>query len=135
MFSKVLFGIIVAMGGVGYIYYQASESKLADLNAQLQTQAGVITAFETRQAEQVRTIEALQNNLQKTTEALNTMSTRNQEIEAEAQRYLAIFARHNLSKLAAAKPGLIETRINKGTSDVFRTIEQDTTDIDAIDDN
>lgn len=134
MFSKVLFGIIVAMGGVGYIYYQASESKLADLNAQLQTQAGVITAFETRQAEQVRTIEALQNNLQKTTEALNTMSTRNQEIEAEAQRYLAIFARHNLSKLAAAKPGLIETRINKGTSDVFRTIEQDTTDIDAIDD-
>ena len=134
MFSKVLFGIIVAMGGVGYIYYQASESKLADLNAQLQTQAGVITAFETRQAEQVRTIEALQNNLQKTTEALNTMSTRNQEIEAEAQRYLSIFARHNLSKLAAAKPGLIETRINKGTSDVFRTIEQDTTDIDAIDD-
>lgn len=134
MFSKVLFGIIVAMGGVGYIYYQASESKLADMNAQLQTQAGVITAFETRQAEQVRTIEALQNNLQKTTEALNTMSTRNQEIEAEAQRYLSIFARHNLSKLAAAKPGLIETRINKGTSDVFRTIEQDTTDIDAIDD-
>ena len=134
MFSKVLFGIIVAMGGVGYIYYQASESKLADMNAQLQTQAGVITAFETRQEEQVRTIEALQNNLQKTTEALNTMSTRNQEIEAEAQRYLAIFARHNLSKLAAAKPGLIETRINKGTSDVFRTIEQDTTDIDAIDD-
>jgi hypothetical protein len=134
MFSKVLFGIIVAMGGVGYLYYQASESKLADMNAQLQTQAGVITAFETRQAEQVRTIEALQNNLQKTTEALNTMSTRNQEIEAEAQRYLAIFARHNLSKLAAAKPGLIETRINKGTSDVFRTIEQDTTDIDAIDD-
>jgi|SRR6056300_615186 Tfp pilus assembly protein PilO len=135
MFSKVLFGIIVAMGGVGYIYFQTTQGQIADLNAQLQTQAGVITAFETRQAEQVRTIEALQNNLQKTTEALNTMSTRNQEIEAEAQRYLAIFARHNLSKLAAAKPGLIETRINKGTSDVFRTIEQDTTDIDAIDDN
>lgn len=134
MFSKVLFGIIVAMGGVGYIYFQTTQGQIADLNAQLQTQAGVITAFETRQAEQVRTIEALQNNLQKTTEALNTMSTRNQEIEAEAQRYLAIFARHNLSKLAAAKPGLIETRINKGTSDVFRTIEQDTTDIDAIDD-
>src|SRR5210317_2380814 len=134
MFSKVLFGIIVAMGGVGYIYFQTTQGQIADLNAQLQTQAGVITAFETRQAEQVRTIEALQNNLQKTTEALNTMSTRNQEIEAEAQRYLAIFARHNLSKLAAAKPGLIETRINKGTSDVFRVIENDTAIIDAADD-
>lgn len=134
MISKLLFGIIVAMVGFGYVYYQATEGKLADLNAQLQTQAGLITAFETRQAEQVRTIEALQNNLKKTTEALNTMSTRNAEIEAEQQRYLSIFARHNLSKLAAAKPGLIETRINKGTSDVFRTIEADTTAIDAIDD-
>ena len=118
---------------MGYIYYQTTESKMADLQVQLQTQAGLITAFETREAEQVRTIEALQNNLQKTTEALNTMSTKNAEIEAEAQRYLAIFARHNLSKLAAAKPGLIETRINKGTLDVFRTIEKDTTDIDSID--
>ena len=62
------------------------------------------------------------------------MSTRNAEIEAEAQRYLAIFARHDLSRLAAAKPGLIETRINKGTKDVFRTIENDTAVIDSIDD-
>lgn len=134
MFSKVLFGIIVAMGATGYLYYKTTESKIADMNAQLQTQAGVITAFETRQAEQIKTIEALQNNLAKTTEALNTMSTRNAEIEAEAQRYLSIFARHNLSKLAAAKPGLIETRINKGTSDVFRIIENDTAIIDAADD-
>lgn len=134
MFSKVLFGIIVAMGATGYLYYKTTESKIADMNAQLQTQAGVITAFETRQAEQIKTIEALQNNLAKTTEALNTMSTRNAEIEAEAQRYLSIFARHNLSKLAAAKPGLIETRINKGTSDVFRVIENDTAIIDAADD-
>ena len=134
MFSKVLFGIIVAMGATGYLYYKTTESKIADMNSQLQTQAGVITAFEARQAEQIRTIEALQNNLAKTTEALNTMSTRNAEIEAESQRYLSIFARHNLSKLAAAKPGLIETRINKGTSDVFRVIENDTAIIDAADD-
>lgn len=133
MLSKILFAFIIAGAGMGYIYYQTTESKMADLQVQLQTQAGLITAFETREAEQVRTIEALQDNLQKTTEALNTMSTKNAEIEAEAQRYLSIFARHNLSKLAAAKPGLIETRINKGTLDVFRTIEKDTTDIDAID--
>ena len=134
MFSKMLLGVVAAMGVTGYLYYKATGSQIADLNAQLQTQAGVITAFETRQAEQVRTIEALQNNLQKTTEALQTQNVRNQEIEGEMQRYLDIFARHDLARLAAAKPGLIETRINKGTSDVFRTIEEDTTDIDAIDD-
>jgi uncharacterized protein HemX len=134
MFSKMLLGVVAAMGVTGYLYYKATGAQIADLNAQLQTQAGVITAFETRQAEQVRTIEALQNNLQKTTEALQTQNVRNQEIEGEMQRYLDIFARHDLARLAAAKPGLIETRINRGTSDVFRTIEEDTTDIDAIDD-
>ena len=133
MFSKILIGVIVAMGAAGYLYFQVTESKMGDMQAQLQTQAGVIVAFETRQAEQINTIEALQNSLKRTTEALNTMSARNQEIEAEAQRYLAIFARHNLSKLAAAKPNLIEKRINKGTSDVFRTIENDTAIIDTID--
>ena len=134
MFSKMLLGVIAAMGVTGYLYYMSSESKIANMNAQLQTQAGVITAFETRQAEQVRTIEALEGNLKKTTEALQTQNARNQEIEGEMQRYLNIFARHDLSKLAAAKPGLIQTRINKGTKDVFDTIENDSVVIDSVDD-
>ena len=132
--SKLLFVILLVMGGAGYIYYEQTQRALAAKEAELQTQKNLLNAFELREAEQKKTLEALQNNLQKTTESLNKLSTRNAEIEAEAQRYLAIFARHNLAKLAAAKPGLIETRINKGTSDVFRTIEQDSAFIDSIDD-
>ena len=49
-------------------------------------------------------------------------------------RYLDIFKRHNLTKLAAAKPGLIEPRVNKGTKDVFDSIEKDSRDIDSLDD-
>ena len=45
-----------------------------------------------------------------------------------------IFKRHNLTKLAKAKPGLIETRANKGTKDVFDSIEKDTVGIDGLDD-
>jgi chromosome segregation ATPase len=122
------------MGAAGYVYYGQTQRALAAKEAELQTQRNLLNAFEMREAEQQKTIDALQNNLQKTTESLNKLSTRNAEIEAEAQRYLAIFARHNLAKLAAAKPGLIETRINKGTSDVFRTIEKDSAFIDSIDD-
>jgi Tfp pilus assembly protein PilO len=133
MFSKILFGVIVAMSAFGFVYYQTTEGTLAELRAEIGTQQNVINAFETRQAEQIKTIEALQDNLLKTTEALNTMSAKNAEIEGEMNRYMKIFARHDLAKLAAAKPGLIETRINKGTSDVFRTIENDTTVIDNID--
>ena len=122
------------MSAAGYVYYGQTQRALAAKDAELQTQKNLLNAFEMREAEQQKTIDALQNNLQKTTESLNKLSTRNAEIEAEAQRYLAIFTRHNLAKLAAAKPGLIETRINKGTSDVFRTIEKDSAFIDSIDD-
>lgn len=132
--SRLLFVILIVMGAAGYVYYNQTQRALAAKDAELQTQKNLLNAFEMREAEQQKTIDALQNNLQKTTESLNKLSTRNAEIEAEAQRYLAIFARHNLAKLAAAKPGLIETRINKGTSDVFRTIEKDSAFIDSIDD-
>jgi hypothetical protein len=59
---------------------------------------------------------------------------KNQQIEQEMNRYLDIFKRHNLSKLAAAKPGLIETRVNNGTKEVFESIEQDSRNIDSLDD-
>ena len=49
-------------------------------------------------------------------------------------RYLDIFKRHNLTKLAAAKPGLIESRVNKATKEVFDGIENDSRDIDDLDD-
>ena len=62
------------------------------------------------------------------------MQSKNQEIEAEMNRYLDIFKRHDLSKLAAAKPGLIEPRVNKATKEVFNGIEQDSRDIDSADD-
>ena len=133
MLSKLLTLILLIGGAFGYIYYNQTERTIAELKVEILSKQNLLTAYETREAEQEKTIQALQDNLQKTTEALNTMSSRNQEIEKEMNRYMAIFARHDLAKLAAAKPGLIETRINKGTSDVFRTIEQDSAIIDASD--
>jgi hypothetical protein len=47
---------------------------------------------------------------------------------------LDIFKRHNLTKLAAAKPGLLEPRINKGTKNVFDSIEEISRTIDSLDD-
>ena len=68
------------------------------------------------------------------TEGLLDIQKKNQQIEQEMNRYLDIFKRHNLSKLAAAKPGLIETRVNNGTKEVFESIEQDSRNIDSLDD-
>jgi hypothetical protein len=49
-------------------------------------------------------------------------------------RYLDIFKRHNMNKLAIAKPGLIEKRVNDGTKKVFETIEEDSKSLDNLDD-
>jgi len=84
---------------------------------------------------QEEAISTLQNDFALQTKSLTDLQLKNNEIQGEMNRYLDIFKRHNLTKLAAAKPGLIETRANKATKEVFDGIEQDSRDIDNADDN
>lgn len=84
---------------------------------------------------QEETISTLQNDFALQTSQLNELTLKNQETQKEMNRYLDIFKRHNLTKLAAAKPGLIEPRANKATKEVFDGIEEDSRDIDAADDS
>ena len=121
--SKVLIGIIVVMGLATYLLWNEN-SKLSALNQ----------AFELRDAEQKAAIESLQSDFALQTEGLLEIQARNQKIEQEMSRYLDIFKRHDLTRLAAAKPGLIQPRINKGTKDVFDSIEEDSRNIDSLDD-
>jgi len=118
MMSKVLIGIIVVLVLSSYLLWNEN-SKLSALNQ----------AFELRNQEQKLAIESLQNDFTLQTDSLLQIQSRNQEIEQEMSRYLDIFKRHNLTKLASAKPGL-----NKGTKDVFDSIEEDSRNIDSLDD-
>ena len=81
-----------------------------------------------------KTIEVIKENFERQGKALNNLTARNAEIEGEMTRYLDIFKRHNLNKLAIAKPGLIEKRVNDGTKKVFETIEEDSKSLDNLDD-
>ena len=120
--SKVLLGVVGALVLLcSFLYWQ--NSRLSALN----------DAFVLRDAEQKAAIENLQSDFNLQTNSLLELQAKNQEIEAEMSRYLDIFKRHNLSKLAIAKPGLIETRVNNGTKDVFDSIEKDTAGIDDLD--
>ena len=84
--------------------------------------------------QQVEAMDAMKESYELQGQSLNTMINKNAQIEAEKNRYMDIFRRHNLNKLAIAKPGLIETRVNKGTKNVFDTIENDSRELDALDD-
>ena len=121
--NQLFIGIIIAMSLGGYFLYQQNESlKIENL------------AFQVRDQEQTATIKAQQESFERQSSALNNMTARNAEIEGEMNRYLDIFKRHNLNKLAIAKPGLIEKRVNDGTKKIFETIEEDSKSLDNLDD-
>ena len=115
-------GLIVALGLGGWFLYNQ--------NITLKNENTALTfAVE----EQKQTIAAVQQAYETQGKALNNLSTRNAEIEGEMNRYLDIFRRHNLNQLAAAKPGLIEKRVNNGTKEVFDSIENDSKELDSLD--
>ena len=117
--NQILIGVILMMGLGGWFLYNQNTTLKAENQA-----------FELRDQEQKLTIEAQQQSFETQTSALNNMTARNAEIEGEMSRYLDIFRRHNLNKLALAKPGLIETRVNSGTKNVFDSIENDSKELD-----
>ena len=121
--SKVLMGIILVMGIGSYFLYNQYEAVKAE---------NVALTFAVE--EQKKTIEVIKENFEKQGKALNNLTARNAEIEGEMTRYLDIFRRHNLNKLAIAKPGLIEKRVNDGTAKIFITIENDSKQLDNLDD-
>jgi hypothetical protein len=129
--SKLLIGIIVAMGLSGMMYYQFS---VVPMKNKLEEQTKVILAQDLRDQEQKATIESIQNNLQKTTQALGGLQIKNQQYEMQMSEYMDIFRRHNIAKLASAKPGMIELRINNATKEVFDAIEDDSSRISALND-
>jgi len=84
--------------------------------------------------QQEEAIAVIKESYEKQGDSLNAMMNKNAKIEAEKNRYMDIFRRHDLNKLAIAKPGLLETKVNRGTKNVFDTIENDSRELDSLDD-
>lgn len=127
MIAKLLAGVLIAVSVLGYFYYTNTQAEIKELNRLNQ-------AYTFKFEEQQKAIKALEDDFELQTQSLTSLQLRNQEIQEDMNRYLDIFKRHNLTKLAAAKPGLIQTRANKGTKNVFDSIENDSRTIDSLDD-
>tara|TARA_R110002020_G_scaffold231412_1_gene442557 strand:+ start:150 stop:545 length:396 start_codon:yes stop_codon:yes gene_type:complete len=121
--SKILIGVIAVLLMISSFLYNQNKTLIA-LNQ----------SFEVRDAEQKAAIESMQNDFALQTESLLNIQSKNQKIETEMRRYLDIFKRHNLTKLASAKPGLLEPKVNNGTKNVFDSIEEVSRNIDSLDD-
>ena len=119
--SKLLMGIIAAMGSAGFLYYQFA---VVPMKNKLEEQTAVIMAQDLRDQEQKATIAAITLNAEKTAKASAALQEQNQQYEAEMSEYLDIFRRHNLAKIASARPGQIQNQANARTKEVFDAIEE-----------
>ena len=111
--------LIASVGGLGFKMYTDTMNRmqsLANEKAALEVQVQQATAALERQLE----VMALQE------ESLADMNERAAIVEAQMQDYLKIFKDHDLTRLARAKPGMIESRANKRTDEIFTVIENDT---------
>ena len=83
-------------------------------------------ALEVQAQEQEAALQALEFSLTIQREATKDLQDHAADIQEQMDGYLKIFKDHDFTRLARAKPGLIEPRANKATDAVFTDIENDT---------
>ena len=120
--QQILMGILLILGLACWWLY--SENQTLSMN-NMQLEIAV--------AEQEEAIKVIKESYENQGKALNQLASRNALIEQEMNEYMDIFRRHNLNKLAIARPGMIETRANEQTAAVFESIENDSKELDSLD--
>ena len=120
--NQLLVGIIIVLSLGSYYLYNQNQVLTANN-----------VALETAVATQEEAISTMKNDFALQTKALGDLQAKSQATQLEMNRYLDIFKRHNLTKLAAAKPGMLEPRINNVTKNVLESIEAISRTIDSLD--
>jgi|11_taG_2_1085331.scaffolds.fasta_scaffold00029_98 hypothetical protein len=129
--------IMIVILGAGYAAHSFIVNEKENRINQLQSQVDYLNtenvALQTAAATNEATIRSLEANAKQQAEAMMGLQNRNNELNAERDSYMRIFADHDLTKLARAKPGSIELKANRATADVFRSVEADSRELDKAD--
>ena len=131
--------LIAVVAGGAYAYHTTTINKAEATIAQLEANNVILkqntTKLESALETETASREQAEKNLKVQLEAVGKLTEANTEMQAEMDDYLSIFKRHDLTRLARAKPGLVEPRINNGTKKVFEQIEKDSEEVQNADSN
>ena len=138
MFGMIkMLPIMFLLAGAGYAYHTTvvsqKDATIARLEANAVTLKENATRLETAFESEKTARERSEKNLQVQLQAVGELTQKNTAMQAEMDDYLSIFKRHDMTRLARAKPGLIEPRINRGTEAVFRSIEEASQEVENAD--
>ena len=130
--------LILIVGGAGFAYHKVvvneKDNRINQQQMEIATVVQNSVALQPAAQTNEGTIRKMEQQMKQQAQAFGDLTRKNNELEADKQKYLKIFKDHNLTKLARARPGLIEPRINKGTNEVFRQVEEDSRELDEADD-
>jgi len=112
MLRNILLGIVGTLSLALFLLYNQNETNKSLLLKEKVKNSSLTVA-----------LEETTNNLTNQIAQINSLTSKNQQYEAEMNEYLDIFRRHNIAQLASAKPGMIEKSVNERTKEVFDEIE------------
>jgi len=117
-----LISLLLASGIVagGYFYYKNTQATILSLTTEVATMQLAAQAY-------VSTITRLQEEKINNENALRDLGKKLRISEEYEDSLLNILHKHNLTNLAAKKPGMIEKRINEGTKNALDSLERTTT--------
>ena len=118
-----IFAILGILAGGAYKVFNDQMIRMEFLAAEK-------AALEVQAQEQEAALQALELSLTIQREATKDLQDHAANIQEQMDGYLKIFKDHDFTRLARAKPGLIEPRANKATDAVFTDIENDTKKLD-----
>tara|TARA_R100001015_G_C4487799_1_gene66282 strand:+ start:69 stop:473 length:405 start_codon:yes stop_codon:yes gene_type:complete len=115
--SLILGGLLIVTvaGSAWYIDYQAD---------QITTLKGNQIVLETEIQKQNESIERYLEQQKNQQVQLDQLESEKRAAMEDVNRLRKTFAKHDLDKLALAKPGLIQNRINKASARVMATLEE-----------
>ena len=121
--AGVMLILMVAMGGLGYWYYNDTQEKMRILhenNAKLETAAKI-------QTETIKSLEAdfeLASSIAaETTKKLQDTQTAVEDMRGKFNKQSKLLGSRDLGKMAVSKAKPIRRIVNKGTSNMFRCFE------------
>lgn len=137
-YLKVL-PIILLLAGAGYAAHlfivNQLNTQITQLTSDVRQYQAQNVSLQAAAEINEQTIRSLEQRMTAQIEQVTNLTSANQQLQSEKDEYLSIFRRHDLQRLALARPGLIEPRINNGTREVFRDMEEASRSLDETSDN
>jgi cell division protein FtsB len=128
--------IVLLLAGAGYAAHwfivNQLDLQITQLQSDVRQYQAQNVALQSAAEINEQTIRSLEENSQRQIQQVTALTSVNQQLQTEKDEYLSIFRRHDLQRLAIARPGLIEPRLNNGTQEVFRQMEEDSKEVDQL---